>query len=112
MSLSCPFDGDEFEWWWEFETDTKPLATKRARKCRSCGARIAVGDQCGKVSRHRNPGNEIEERIYGDEVPMPSWWLCETCTDLAAAVHEMGMCFELDGKSIKDQIAQYRRETT
>jgi hypothetical protein len=55
--------------------------------------------------------NYIEESIYGDEVPLADWYLCETCGDLADSLSELGFCYHLgDGESLKQQIADYRRD--
>jgi hypothetical protein len=54
----------------------------------------------------------VEARIYGDDghVPMASWYLCETCSDLAVLLDDLGFCFELGpgAGSLRDQIAEYR----
>ena len=63
------------------------------------------------VERYRSPSercNYIEEAIYGDEVPLAPWFLCETCGDLALSLDELGFCFDLGGDSLKDQIKEYR----
>ncbi len=110
MSLSCScgdFDGDG--WYYEWTPEFKPLKTRNARKCCSCGAKIKPGDDATEFRRQRGPVTDIEERIHGDEVPLASWWMCETCGGLAMAIEETGMCFTL-GESMKQQIADYRAE--
>jgi hypothetical protein len=112
MSLHCAdggYDGDG-ENWWECNLNLYPLATRRRRKCCSCGNPIQIGEECGHVNRARGPQNDIEERIYGDEVPMAKWYLCETCTDLAVSLDELGFCFSLGGDSIAAQIKEYRQQ--
>lgn len=112
MSIYCPTDGEsDCDWYWEYGSgDGKPLDRKRSRRCCSCKARIAIGELAEVVRRYRGPGNDIEERIYGDEVPLSDWFLCETCNDLALSLDELGFCFELGGDSLKQQIAEYRQE--
>ena len=111
MSLSCDsgdFDSDGAAWWWTWSRKSKPLATKRSRKCCSCGTKIKPGDTASMVDRYRNPNSDIEEAIYGDEVELAPWYLCETCGDLALSIDELGFCFELGGESLKEQIREYR----
>lgn len=111
MSLFCESDdwGDDYDWYWYPPQDEAPLATKRSRKCCSCGERIAVGDVSRKVERMRRPTSDIEERIYGDEIYLSDWYLCETCGDLSDSLTELGFCYTLgDGESLKQQIEEYR----
>jgi hypothetical protein len=112
MSLYCGFDGDHdgADWWWYQPADEAPLATKRSRKCCSCGAKVGVGETARKVTRYR-PATEWEEMrgIACDEVPLSDWYLCETCGDLADSVTELGFCYDI-GENIAKQVAEYRRE--
>ena len=113
MSLFCDagYDGtDGADWWWYQPADEAPLATKRSRKCCSCGAKVSVGDTARKVRRYR-PATEWEEmRGLGDEVQLADWYLCETCGDLADSISELGFCYHLGDESLAEQIAEYRRE--
>lgn len=113
MSLFCDsgYDHDGADWWWYRPADEAPLATKRSRKCCSCGAKVGVGDTARKVTRYR-PATEFEEMrgIASDEVPLADWYLCETCGDLADSLSELGFCYHLGDESLAKQIAEYRRE--
>jgi len=89
-----------------------PLATKRSRKCCSCKAKINVGDMSLAFHRHRSPSgrcNYIEESIYGDEVPLATWYMCETCGDLYFSLDELGFCCDIS-ESLAAQIKEYRAE--
>ena len=112
MSLECSnstYEGEDCAWWWTRGRDLKPLSTKRSRKCCSCGCVIHRDEMAGKISRDREPNSEIEDRIYGDNVPMAPWYVCEKCFDLGESLFELGFSFSLgDGESLKDQIADYR----
>lgn len=111
MSLFCEADADEVDavWWWHQPDCEAPLATKRSRKCCSCDRRIGVGDVARKVRRVR-PATQWEEiRGFGEERRLSDWYLCETCGDLADSLSELGFCYELNGESLKQQIADYRR---
>lgn len=112
MSLSCDIDfDDEGDRWWYGPQDESALATKRSRKCCSCGQKISVGDISRKVNRYRRPTEFEEDRgICFDEVPLASWYLCETCGDLADSITEQGLCYTLGNDSLKNQIAEYRSD--
>lgn len=95
MPISCPC-GDESEWYYEGPLDFEALHTKRSRKCYSCERKIAVGDQCGRFERWRDPVNDIEEQIHSDfRVPMAPVFMCEECTGLYWALDELGYCISL-----------------
>ncbi len=111
LSCSCDFDGG-CDWYWQLPEnyDFEPLNTKRSRKCCSCKKRINVGDDCIEVYRHRPPSercNYIEESIYGDEVPLANWYLCEDCGGLMISIDALGLCCTLGGESLKAQIVEY-----
>jgi DNA-directed RNA polymerase subunit RPC12/RpoP len=114
MRLFCGTDGDYDggDWWWYPPADEKPLATKRSRKCCSCGKKVGVGETARKIARCRPPTEFEETRgIACDEVPMSDWYLCETCGDLADSLAELGFCYQLgNGESLKQQIVDYRAE--
>ena len=112
MSLFCDsdMDTDGCDWWWYQPQDETPLATKRSRRCCSCGAKVSVGNTARTIVRYRPP-TEFEEMrgITCDEVPMSDWYLCETCGDLADSLSELGFCYTLgDGYSLKQQLKEYR----
>ena len=113
MSLFCEVDGDHdgADWWWYQPADEAPLATKRSRKCCSCGQKVGVGETARKVARYRPP-TEFEEMrgIACGDVPMTDWYLCETCGDLADSISELGFCYNLGGESLQQQVAEYRAE--
>ncbi len=111
LSCSCDYGGDA-DWQWQVPPgfDFTPLSAKRRRTCCSCRKRIAVGDDSVEVWRSRPPSdrcNYIEERIYGDEVPLASWYLCEACGGLLMAIIDLGFCCYLGGESLQEQIAEY-----
>ena len=115
MSLSCECDGDDgADWYYRVESDFSALNTKRARKCRSCGVRIAPGATVVEIYRYRHPSyrcNYIEESIYGDEVPLAPWFFCETCGGLHMSVEDLGFCCDIES-NIAEQIKEYRQLET
>ena len=115
MSLFCDaaggYDSDRADWWWYQPDQEAPLATKRSRKCCSCGQKVGVGETARKIERYR-PATEWEEMrgIACDSVPLADWYLCETCGDVADSLAELGFCYTLGDESLQKQIAEYRRE--
>lgn len=108
MSISCSCDFDDCDWYYTLATDFALLATKRSRKCCSCGTKINVGDDMVTITRWRDPRDAVEDRIYGygGEVSMAPLHLCETCGGLLWAVQDLGMCCDIT-KNIKQQIKEY-----
>jgi len=53
--------------------------------------------------------NYIEEAIYGDEVPLAVWYMCERCGDLYESITELGFCCDI-GADLKKQIREYRAD--
>lgn len=94
LTCSCDYDPEPGVKVWFAPKDYTALATKRGRKCCSCGERINVGDTCAEVPRAKIPETEVECRIYGEdgEVPMASAYMCERCADLAFSLDELGYC--------------------
>ena len=83
------YEGGKAVWDQEFFF---PLATKRHRACRSCKEKIEVGDRCIEFERYRNSENDIEERIYGTEVQLASWFMCEKCGEQYLNLEALGYC--------------------
>ena len=109
MSLSCSCEYDDPEWWYESDDDFSVLATKRGRKCCSCKQRIAVGDEVLHFRRWRDAACDLEERIYGDEIPMSAWYMCEKCGGLYMAVSDLNMCCDIS-EDMAAQIKEYMAE--
>lgn len=111
MSLSCYCDGDG-EWWYIPPSDYSTLSTKRFRRCRSCGERIAPGELCTRHYCYRACGHEIEERIYGDDgVPIADAYLCERCSDLYYSIDELGYCYTM-GDDLRSLVQEYAKMTS
>lgn len=95
MSISCGCDFDGDGWWYEYLTDFSNLDTKRSRKCCSCLGKIKPGETVMKFSRYRDPNSDIEERIYGDEINLAPWFMCEECGGMFMALEELNYCISL-----------------
>jgi hypothetical protein len=119
MSLNCYCDADyqDYDWWWyppAANEEFTALNTKRSRNCISCKQRITPGGLCIEVKREKAAASYVEECIYGDTVPLASWYLCEACGGLALALAELHMCYTLgpNEDSLKQQIAEWRELQT
>jgi len=110
MSLYCAIDSDgDYSWWYNPAADLAPLATKRMRRCSSCGTRLAVEDPARAFHCWKSPETELEERIHGDEVPLRTRYMCETCSDLYDSIAELKFCCDIDA-NLRRQIAEYRAD--
>ena len=109
MSLSCScseWDGDG--WWYETPEEYAPLATKRARKCCSCEARIAVGDLSMRFPRFCNTDEDsVSYRINGDTMQLATWYMCEGCADQYLNLTALGFCITLGADNMMDLIREY-----
>lgn len=105
MPLSCYCDGD-YDFWYYAPDDFSTLTTKRGRRCYSCRTWVLPGATVAKFDCWRSPENNIEERIYGDEVPMPDRFMCEECAGLFFSLTDLGYCYEL-GESVRDLVREY-----
>lgn len=89
MPLACGCS-DDYEWFFYPPTDYSMFPANGKRKRCSCGALIEHGSVCVRFDCFKTPANEIENHIYGDEVPMAPKWLCERCGDLYFSFLELG----------------------
>lgn len=106
MGLTCHCGGD-YEWYYFGPKDYCRYDRKRRKRCYSCRSLISTGDVCTEFQCFRNPRNDIEERIHGDEVPMASDFMCERCSDLYFSFEELGFCITL-GDDMRDLLRDYR----
>lgn len=112
MSLTCDRDADygDYSWYYDVPNDFTRLDTKRGRRCCSCNAPIKVGDTVLKHYCWRPPENDIEERIYGDEVPKATRYMCEDCGDLAMNLRGAGYCAP-PGDDMRGLVKEYAEMT-
>ena len=109
MSLSCSCDEyDDPVYWYEPQNDYSVLRTKRSRKCKSCGARIAVGDLTAQFTRWRETSSDIEIKILGEgeNVYLADWYFCEACADQYFNLTELGFCIGPD-ENVQELLAEY-----
>ena len=106
MGLSCTFSDDCAEWYYLTPEDFTTLQTNRRKRCCSCKKLINIGDICVKFERFRDPNSDIEERIYGDTVPLADWYMCEECGGLFFNFIELGFYVTL-GDDMRELIEEY-----
>lgn len=86
------------------------MDTRRARRCSSCRAKINAGDECLKFKRERCVRGDIEERIYGDYVPLAPIYICEECGEIWLNLTDIGYCLAPD-KDMRDAMREYHYMT-
>lgn len=97
MPLTCSCqDADDAEWWWFAPEDYSILSTPKGRRCKSCNTLISVGATVAAFQRERHSQEDVEYRVYGDDFPLATWYLCETCADLYFSLSELGFCVSPD----------------
>lgn len=107
VALSC-YCGGDYDWWYYPPSDFSTLATKRGRRCCSCRTWMRPGATVARFECWREPKNVVEERIYGDEVPMRDRYMCEECAGLYFSLDELGYCYTM-GESVRDLVREYAR---
>ena len=108
LTCTCPDEGNGNGIWYYPPEDYSVLATKIARRCFSCRAKIKVGDTCAVFPRARAPQHWIEESCHGEEVELAPVHLCEACADQYFNLTELGYCIQL-GDSMPDLLAEYQQ---
>lgn len=113
MGLSCGCDGSlsEYSWMHEGPSDFHPFNAggefKRRKRCASCGKLLNFGEECVRFNRIRAPKSEIEERIFGDEIPIPAVFQCEDCAGIFVNLWELGYnCISPD-TPVQELLADY-----
>lgn len=112
LSCSCDWAPDDWSWYWEGHSEFIEFVANRRKRCCSCNSLIGHGSDCVQFYRFRTARTDIEERIYGDHVPLASHFMCETCGGLYFALEELGYgCLDI-GVSMKDYVAEYNEMNT
>lgn len=93
LSCECPeYDGGYHSWYYSLPDDFIKLETRRRKRCCSCQNLIDIGSDCLQFARGRNSRTDIEENIYGDEVPLAPWYMCQWCGEMFLTFEEHGFC--------------------
>jgi len=96
LSCGCDFDGgDPGQTCYWYATDFEKLQTSKRKRCASCGELIDIGSYCLVFPRFKVPETDIEERIYGEEIPRAPYYHCEKCGEIWLNLTEgLGFCSE------------------
>ena len=108
LSCSCP-DDDDFAWYYWEPEDFKPLETKKRKRCKSCNTLIDLKSLCLIFPRWRYPKSEIELKIYSEdrELPLGSYYMCETCGEHFMNLTAAGFCVDIT-ESMGDLLEEYQ----
>lgn len=109
MPLGCGYYDGDCEWYFVVPDDysiAQRTKSGRRKKC-SCGTLINPGEICLVFDCSRTPRTDIEERIYGDEVPLANRLLCERCADLYFSFFELGFNQVSPNESMPDLAKEY-----
>ena len=108
--LSCSCDVGVCDWYYNPPDDFKPFDKSRRKRCCSCKKLIDMGTPSLEFDRYREPYNDIEERIFGDEVYLAPWYMCEWCGEMFFNLEVLGYCHFL-GDSMKECMEEYWKLT-
>lgn len=100
LTCECPYE-DDCEWYWEtprVDYVEMPVRARRKR-CQSCDKVINHLATCVEFTRF-----SFDE--CGDEIPLASRFMCESCGDLFWSLHELGFCVGL-GENMRELAKEY-----
>ena len=106
LTCSCPeYDGDG---WYYIPADWfKPLNTARRKRCCSCQTLIDIGSESLEMTRGRASYGQVEEKIYGEEIELASWYMCEVCGEQFLNLEALGYCLDITSNML-NCLAEYR----
>lgn len=84
----------------------RPFAQKRRKWCCSCGDLIEINALSVEFDRYRPHVSDVEERIFGDEVSLASWFMCEPCGEIYYNLSAIGYCIYL-GDDMRKNLRDY-----
>jgi len=98
--LSCTghdyeWDGESWCYMWSQKEDFDILTRKRRVRCCSCKSLIDIGAECLEFSRYRGPLSDIEERIWGEEVQIASYYMCLSCAEIFLNLEALKYCLDI-----------------
>lgn len=112
MGLSCSC-GDYYEWFYSFSSnlDFSNITNRVYRpRCQSCKRKINLNELCLCFDCYRDSKTDIEESIYGDEVPLADKYLCEQCGEIFLNLESLGYCLSL-GEDLRETLREYHELT-
>ena len=106
LSCSCVYDDIDYSWYYYPPSGFSVFARKRRKRCCSCCQPVEVGAVCVSFARNRWPRSDIEEKIYGDEVSLAPFFMCENCGEIYFNLSEIGYCIPL-GDDMRNLLSEY-----
>jgi hypothetical protein len=104
--LSCSCGDYNHEWYYYSPDDFIQLKTSKRKRCYSCGELINIGSDCVEFERFREPYGWVEEKIYGDEVPLAPKYMCFECGSIFLNLNDLGYCITIGGH-MKEELYEY-----
>lgn len=107
LSCSCDYFGDG-DWWYErSDKHYEPMPHRKRRiRCYSCRKLLHTGETVKRFNKFRQPNNDVEYEIHGDEVPMAPFFFCEECGEIYDNLTAAGLCVGLED-SMRDNLREY-----
>lgn len=110
ISCSCDYEPDgPGEWWFYPPDDFVKFDLTRRRRCCSCERLINRGEDCLRLGRERNPWNDIEAKIKGDQIKIAPLWMCDECGEIFLNLTAVGYCVSIGPMS--EALAEYHEIT-
>lgn len=113
MGLSCVCNNDldvgDFAWVYYDPRDFTITKTGRRKRCCSCEELINTCSPALEFERCRAPRHPIEESIYGDEVDIASWWMCEKCGEIFLNLTSVGFCVNIIENDMQSLLKEYHK---
>lgn len=109
MSISCNIESDDAAWWWSTNKELTTYKKSVSKRCCSCKELIKPEQRCIPIERWRNPKNEIEERIYGDDIPLARWFMCEACAPIFVKFLDMEVHINLGVDSLQSLLKEFEK---
>ena len=104
LSCDCFYDFSK----WYCDAPDGFIIYKRliGKRCCSCGKMVKYGDICAKFPRYREVRSDIEERIYGDDVPLAPYYMCEKCGEIYLNLSVLGFYLDIE-ESMTEALSNY-----
>lgn len=110
LSCECGYDYDA-DWWYYSPDDFTPMYEfKRRKRCHSCKKLIDAETPCLVFRCERAAKTDIEENIYGCEVPLANKYFCERCGEIFLNLTALKFCINLEDK-MEDLLSDYHEMT-
>lgn len=115
MSLSCACDWRSGDWTY-FDPDDYSTTPKQGhrKRCCSCQEQIPLAAISTEFLRVRSTQIGMEFFGFGPSAgadkPLPSWWMCERCSDLYFSLLDLGFCITLGEDDMRELVKEYAQE--